>query len=72
MDDPVNQAGPGMPVMGAPASPLGGSVPPPPPPGGMPPPMGGPGAIEEQHEKIIAALTRIEEKLSIIAAKVGA
>lgn len=67
MDDQVNQAGVGMtpppPVGGTPASPLGG------PP---PPPMGGPVAGEDPHEKIIAALTRIEEKLVAIAAKVGA
>lgn len=63
MDDPLNQ--------GMPASPLGGPglVPPPPPPP-MGRPMGGPG--DDPHEKIIAALTRIEEKLAVIAAKVGA
>lgn len=41
-----------------------GGVPPPPPPGG---PMAG----EDPHEKIMAALTRIEEKLAAIAAKLG-
>ena len=39
--------------------------------------MGGGGAMggtesEDPHEKIIASLTRIEEKLTAIAAKVGA
>lgn len=64
MDDQVNQGMPG----GMPASPIGGpgSMPPP------PPPMGGPVAGEDPHEGIIAALTRIEEKLAVIAAKVGA
>ena len=79
MDDQVNQGMPGgMPA--SPASPnrgepLGGpgSVPPPPPPmGGPASPLGGPMGSEDPHEKIIAALTRIEEKLTVIAAKVGA
>lgn len=42
-----------------------GMVPPP------PPPMGGVGA-EDPHEKIMAALGRIEEKLAAISAKLGA
>ena len=69
MDDQMNQGMPGS----MPDSPLGGS----PMGGGMgsmggtPPPMGGM-ASEDPHEKIMAALQRIEEKLAAIAAKVGA
>ena len=64
MDDPVS---PGIP---------GGGMPPPPPPMGGPmggpaaPPMGGPG--DDPHDKIIEALRRIEDKLTQIAAKLGA
>jgi len=71
MDDQMNQM-PG-PVPQQPTEPIGGigqmgGMMPPPPAGG---PMGGMGA-EDPHEKIIASLTRIEEKLTAIAAKVGA
>lgn len=47
-----------------------GAVPPPPPP----PPPGGPmgGPAEDPHAKIMESLARIEEKLTAIAAKVGA
>ena len=61
MDDQMNQ---GMPSMS-------GSMPPPSMGGTPPPPMGGM-ATEDPHEKIMAALARIEEKLSAIAVKVGA
>jgi len=78
MDDNVNQ---GMPGMGGPSMPsvagpgglgMPGMVPPP--VGTMPPPpsSSGGGPIEEQHEKIMASLARIEEKLAAISAKVGA
>ena len=62
MDDPVS---PGIP---------GGGMPPPPPPPGGPPPMGGPmgGSVDDPHDKIIEALKRIEDKLTAIAAKLGA
>ncbi|MEK7534747.1 MAG: hypothetical protein AAB600_05485 [Patescibacteria group bacterium] len=70
MDDQTNQ---GMPVSvpQQPTEPIGGI-------GSMgmgmtPPPASGAGMSQEDpHEKIIAALTRIEEKLALIAAKVGA
>ncbi|MFH1833281.1 MAG: hypothetical protein ABH816_03945 [Candidatus Levyibacteriota bacterium] len=71
MDDQINQGlgGPGLvppPPGGMPVSPgLGG---PPPPP---PPPMGGPVPGGDPHEKILASLARIEEKLAAISAKVG-
>ncbi len=61
MDDQTNQGGMGQGAMG----PMGGMVPPPAPPAG---PMGG----EDPHEKILAALGRIEEKLAQIGAKLGA
>lgn len=66
MDDPINQGlgGPG-PVPPPPAAP----PPPPPPPAGGP--MGGPVGGEDPHEKILASLARIEEKLAAISAKVG-
>ncbi len=54
--DPMN---PGMP---------GGGMPPPSP--GGPPPMAESG--NDPHDKIMEALKRIEDKLSAIAAKVGA
>lgn len=43
---------------------MGGGMTPP------PPPMGG-SAEEHPHEQILAALARIEEKLALIAVKVG-
>lgn len=56
-----------------------GSVPPPPVGGSMegstPPPVGGMGEAPgdgHPHEQILAALARIEEKLTVIAAKLGA
>jgi len=70
MDDQINQM-PG-PVPQQPTEPIGGLGPmgmtPPPPP----PPMGGSVGDQHPHEQILAALTRIEEKLVAIAAKVGA
>lgn len=53
---------------------ISGSVPDSP-SGGTPPPVGGSmGGMEPEdpHEKILAALSRIEEKLAAIATKVGA
>ena len=67
MDDQMNQGMPGSapqePIVGGGAMGLG-MTPPPPPMGGMP--------EEDPHEKILATLARIEEKLAAIAAKVGA
>jgi len=59
------QGMPGMPGS-VPPSPMGG-VPPQP-----PTPPGGGMLGEDPHEKIMATLSRIEEKLAAIAAKVGA
>lgn len=72
MDDQMNQSQ-GMPGS-VPQQPtdlgvgaMGGEMTPPP-----PPPMGGGMDGGDSHEKILSALTRIEEKLAAIAAKVGA
>ncbi len=59
----MNQGTGGM-VGSVPPQPMGGMNPQPPPMGGM--------EGEDPHEKIIASLLRIEEKLATIAAKVGA
>ncbi len=61
MDDQNNQGGMGQGMPGMP-----GMVPPPPPP----PPMGGLRG-EDPHEKIMASLARIEEKLAAISVKLG-
>ena len=65
MDDQMNQGASGMPAAPVMPSPtMGGITPPPPPMGGM--------VQEDPHEKIMASLARIEEKLAAIAVKVGA
>ncbi len=65
MDDQTNQGMPGMPITPDPSQGGMGTVPPPPPPAGG---LGG----EDPHEKIMASLARIEEKLAAISAKLGA
>ena len=54
-----------MPPMGSDMGSMGGTTPPP----AAPPPVQ---EGEDPHEKIMASLGRIEEKLAAIAAKVGA
>lgn len=79
MDDQMNQGsdtGAQAPVFQTPSSgaggvsgEIGGMTPPPPPIGGA---MGEASDHGHPHEQILAALARIEEKLALIAAKVGA